>query len=189
VTTPSSPNHRDEEWWQNQLDRLSRFANHRIPKAARRNFDGDDVAASALRSYFRMDRNENDEECWGLLRTIAERKISKKLRAMNTEKRGAGTVRGESVFEGAPGTGLAAAPADDTSPSARMRHREDAEGLLALLPRESLRAVAKLRLEGLEDREIAERLGCGLRTVERRMGLIRRCWEEAFARDRSEFRA
>jgi DNA-directed RNA polymerase specialized sigma24 family protein len=39
-----------------------------------------------------------------------------------------------------------------------------------------LRDVARLRMEGYTDEEVAERLGCSLRTVARELELVRRTW-------------
>jgi DNA-directed RNA polymerase specialized sigma24 family protein len=46
------------------------------------------------------------------------------------------------------------------------------------LPDESLRQVARLKMEGYENREIAARLGCGARTVARRLEVIRLAWQD-----------
>ncbi len=40
-----------------------------------------------------------------------------------------------------------------------------------------LREIATLKLSGHNNVEVAKQLGCGLRTVERRLELIRRIWE------------
>jgi DNA-directed RNA polymerase specialized sigma24 family protein len=42
--------------------------------------------------------------------------------------------------------------------------------------RETLRPVALLKMEGYTNEEIANRLGCGLRTVVRKLELIRKTW-------------
>jgi DNA-directed RNA polymerase specialized sigma24 family protein len=42
---------------------------------------------------------------------------------------------------------------------------------------ESLRVVALLKLEGHSQEEIARRLDCGLRTVERKLEVIHKRWE------------
>jgi DNA-directed RNA polymerase specialized sigma24 family protein len=49
--------------------------------------------------------------------------------------------------------------------------------LLALLPGDDLRAVARDLLAGYTAVEIARRLGCGLRTVDRRWQRLRQFWE------------
>ena len=42
----------------------------------------------------------------------------------------------------------------------------------------ALRQIAQLRLDGHTNIEIAARQGCALRTVERRLELIRRIWDQ-----------
>ena len=57
---------------------------------------------------------------------------------------------------------------------------EEWERLLSMLDRggPDLRQLALLKLENLTHEEIAGRLACGLRTVERKLRLIRSLWEE-----------
>jgi DNA-directed RNA polymerase specialized sigma24 family protein len=47
-----------------------------------------------------------------------------------------------------------------------------------MLEDDELRAIARLKLEGFTNPEIAERLGVVERTVERRLNRIRRQWSE-----------
>jgi DNA-directed RNA polymerase specialized sigma24 family protein len=54
---------------------------------------------------------------------------------------------------------------------------EECQRLLNLLPDESLREVAKAKLEGFTNEEIADRLQCAPRTVERKLTKIREAWE------------
>jgi DNA-directed RNA polymerase specialized sigma24 family protein len=53
---------------------------------------------------------------------------------------------------------------------------DECRRLFDILPDESLRQVARLRLEGHTDREIADSLGCSLSSVERRLRTIRGLW-------------
>ena len=48
---------------------------------------------------------------------------------------------------------------------------------LAALPEAALRRVAVLKMEGYSNEEIAGRLGLGLRSVVRKLDLIRRTWQ------------
>ncbi len=48
--------------------------------------------------------------------------------------------------------------------------------LFGSLAEESLRVVALLKLEGHSNNEIAKSLDCGLRTVERKLDVIRKRW-------------
>ena len=49
--------------------------------------------------------------------------------------------------------------------------------LLERLRDETLRQIALLRMEGYSNDQIASRIGCGVRTVERKLDLIRKAWE------------
>ena len=55
---------------------------------------------------------------------------------------------------------------------------EECRRLLEGLGDESLRAVARWKMEGWTNREIAARLGCVEHTVERKLRSIRRLWSE-----------
>ena len=48
--------------------------------------------------------------------------------------------------------------------------------LLSRLPEESLRSLALLKLQGYTNEEIADRMDCVTRTVERKMRRIRNLW-------------
>jgi DNA-directed RNA polymerase specialized sigma24 family protein len=53
---------------------------------------------------------------------------------------------------------------------------EECERLLARLGNEELRSIALLKMEGHTNEEIAGQLGCVVRTVERRLHVIRSLW-------------
>jgi DNA-directed RNA polymerase specialized sigma24 family protein len=46
------------------------------------------------------------------------------------------------------------------------------------LPSDELRNLAELKLQGLTNQEIAQRLGCSLRSVERKWSLVRKCFAD-----------
>ena len=53
---------------------------------------------------------------------------------------------------------------------------DECRQLFGSLSDESLRVVALLKLEGHSNEEIAKSLDCGLRTVERKLEVIRKRW-------------
>jgi DNA-directed RNA polymerase specialized sigma24 family protein len=55
---------------------------------------------------------------------------------------------------------------------------EQCQHLLDLLGDDELRALALCKLEGFTDDEAAETMGCARRTIQRRLTLIRRLWQE-----------
>ena len=64
----------------------------------------------------------------------------------------------------------------EPSPEFAAMMADECRSLLGGLRDDSLRAVALLRMEGLTNEEVGQRLGCSLRTVARKMELIRRSW-------------
>ncbi len=71
----------------------------------------------------------------------------------------------------------------DPIPEVAIMLREQLDQLLAHLDDPVLRQVAGWRMEGLTNAEIARRLGCARRTVERKVELIRLTWEHLGAED------
>jgi DNA-directed RNA polymerase specialized sigma24 family protein len=55
---------------------------------------------------------------------------------------------------------------------------EERQRLLELLDDPDLEALAVAKMEGYTNEEIAERFGCSVRTVERRLRLIRKKWQQ-----------
>jgi len=58
---------------------------------------------------------------------------------------------------------------------------EQAQNFLDDLPEETLRTTALYKLQGYENSEIAEKLSLSVRSVERKISLIRRLWSAAAA--------
>ncbi len=58
---------------------------------------------------------------------------------------------------------------------------ESCRRLLDLLGDEQLRRIVVWKMEGHTNREIADRLGCVVETVERRLRLIRSLWQREIA--------
>ena len=55
---------------------------------------------------------------------------------------------------------------------------DECRRLLEMLGDPRLREMAVAKLEGCSNQEIAERMDCALRTVERRLKLIRDTWQQ-----------
>src|SRR5262249_51822527 len=100
--------------WERYFDRLVRLARDRLRGSRRRAADEEDVALSALDSFFRgMARGrfpdlEDRHGLWPLLVAITARKARKLLRRERAARRGGGAVRGESALAGPPGCAEAA---------------------------------------------------------------------------------
>jgi DNA-directed RNA polymerase specialized sigma24 family protein len=175
-----------EQLWNRYFSRLVAVARGKIGANARRHADEEDVALSALETFFRgasagrfpdlRDRNN----LWPLLVRITARKALNQIRDGRVQKRGGGRVRGESLWQAAQNDSLPAGIeqllGDEPTPQFAAQIAEQCQLLLGPLDDE-LQAVARLKLEGYTTHEIAQRLKSSPRTVERRLESIRRLWE------------
>ena len=90
--------------WNRFFQRLTAVASRQLRGGPARIVEGEDVALDALDSLCRrMDAGEfpnlNDrDELWRLLLTMTENKARNQVRHELAQKRGAGKVRGDSVF-------------------------------------------------------------------------------------------
>ena len=173
------------ELWRRYFDRLVALASKKMPRV-RRDYDEEDVALSAFKSLCRGVQGDrfpdlrDEGNLWSLLVVLTARKVSQHRRRAEAEKRGGGRVRGESVFGDAESTvgGLGAVVGEEPTPEFAVGVAEESERLLDRLATEELRAVALRKLEGYSHEEIAAQLDCAVRSVERRVRLIRRVWSE-----------
>ncbi len=121
------------------------------------------------------------DDLWRLLVIITARKASDQNRRASRQKRGGGRVVHESdLIAGADLEidGLAQIVGAEPSEEFAARVADECARRLENLPDESLRQVARLKMEGYHSKEIAARLDCGLRTVARKLEVIRNTWLE-----------
>jgi DNA-directed RNA polymerase specialized sigma24 family protein len=161
--------------WDRYFTRLARLARERLRGGARGLADGEDVALSVFDSFFRgvaagrFDRLDGRDDLWRLLVTIASRKARNAGRDGLRQKRG-GLVDFDdpAVLEDVAGAG--------PSPEFAALVADESRRLFEGLPDDSLRRVVRLKLEGYSNEEIAAELDCGLRTVERKLAVVRKRW-------------
>ncbi len=103
------------------------------------------------------------------------------IRHETSQKRGGGSVRGESVFlnaaTGSLAGGLDQIVADEPSPEMLAILEEQHQRLLELLADDTLREIAIGRMQGETNEEIAAGLKLSVRSVERKLNLIRESWQ------------
>jgi RNA polymerase sigma factor (sigma-70 family) len=178
--------------WERYFPRLLTLARHHLKQRIRVRHDEEDVVQSMGRSFFRrLRRGDFDlagrDDLWALLVAIT---LNKARNAADRHLAGVRDVRREQPLplsdasrSDAPHEEFAVEAVEPTPAEAavlnealerRLRDLEKPE-----LRELALRKVALMKLEGYTNREIAEALGCGERTVERKLSLIRKRWEEA----------
>ena len=171
-----------EKLWKQYFSKLVRLAGNRLSGVPRRAADEEDVALSAMHSFCRGLAEQryaidNHEDLWKLLVTITARKACAARRRHYTQKRGGGRVRGESAFGRADeDQGIGAVLGDEPTPELACMVAEDCRQLLERLGDETLRQVALYTLEGYSTAEIAAKLNCLQRTVQRKLNTIRQIW-------------
>jgi DNA-directed RNA polymerase specialized sigma24 family protein len=173
--------HAAQPLWENYFRRLVSRALHRLASVPRRAADEEDVALSAFDSFCRAaeqgrfpDLHDRDD-LWRLLVVITDRKACDLVNHEGRGRRGGGKV----LDEGALASGeLARLVGPEPTPEFAAQAAENWQRLFGLLRDPELEKVALLKMEGYRVAEIAARLGCVPRTVQRRLHLIRRIWEQ-----------
>jgi DNA-directed RNA polymerase specialized sigma24 family protein len=122
------------------------------------------------------------DNLWPLLVVITSCKAADELQRARRIRRGRGEVRGESAFGDDKSTAgeRGIEQVADTGPTRQFAvlMADVFERLLARLSDDALRAVALWKMDGYSNDEIAAKLGRDLRTVERKLKVIRSLWQE-----------
>ena len=173
--------------WDRYFPQLVQLAREKLRGLPSRMADEEDVALSALDSFCRGAQRgrfpdlADRQGLWRLLFQITLHKAAELARHERRQIRGGGRVQGESALDGsgsAPGGhGLSQIAGDVVSPEFAAIMADQCRRLLQCLEPD-LQSLALAKMEGYSNEELAQRTGRSLRTVERRLHLIRRKWEE-----------
>jgi DNA-directed RNA polymerase specialized sigma24 family protein len=127
----------------------------------------------------RFPRLNDRHDLWQLLVLLTARKACDLVQHERRAKRGGGTVQGESAFDGPDSEpGIDQVAGHEPTPAFAAQLAEEYQVLLDRLPSAELRAVAVWKMEGYTNAEIAAQLGCVVRTVDRKLDLIRSLWRK-----------
>jgi DNA-directed RNA polymerase specialized sigma24 family protein len=177
--------------WERYFARLVAVARSKLrrmpPTGA--DLDEEDAALSAFNSFCtgaargKFPQLADRDDLWRLLVVITARKAMAQANRNARLKRGGGRVVSEAIVFGAdamgtsgPVPGLEQVAADGPTPEFAAMMAEECRSMLDALDDDSLRQVALSRMEGYNNDEIADQLGCARRTVARRLELIRKIW-------------
>lgn len=173
--------------WHHFVSRLYESARKKLRPQTRRVYDEEDAAQSAFHSACagiaagRFPDLQDRESLWHLLLAITVRKVAHRHRHDQQQRRDVWRNLSDSIFVQSSG---AAAPASieeivsrEPTPEFAAEFVETCEMLFQSLDDTALRQVVTLRMEGYADAEIADRLKCSRRTVQRRLEVVPRHWD------------
>jgi DNA-directed RNA polymerase specialized sigma24 family protein len=167
--------------WQRFFPRLMALATHVLADRPQRAASAEDAVQEALVSFWRRAREGEFESVadrdhlWRLLAQFTVFKARRQVRRESAEKRGGGRILDEPTL----------ADSDNPQPLAELAWQQPtaevdlgAAELVEQLPTE-LRQFAVLWLLGHTTEEIAEKMHCTQRKVQRKLELVRLRWERA----------
>jgi len=173
--------------WDRYCALLVGLARTKLRAAARRVADEEDVALSVFDSFCRgLDEGRfpnlaGRDNLWKVLVVLTARKALRLVQHERRQKRGGGKVLAEADARGgeAERALLDDVVGREPSPAFAAQVAEECNRLLGLLGDVTLRSIARWKMEGDTNAEIAAKLGCLERTVERKVRVIRGLWEGA----------
>lgn len=170
----------DQLIWERYYAQLVRLAKRKLPNVS--GGDEEDVALSAFHSFLvgarrgHFPRLDDRDDLWRILVFITARKASNQRRNDNAIKRGGD-------FNQTVSTDLDQIVGREPSPEFAAMVTDEFRWLLDLLEDETLRKIAILKLEGCNNLEIRDQVGCALRTVVNKLTLIRKTWMDSLPDD------
>ncbi len=176
--------------WKRYRERLFALARHHLRPRVRRREDEDDVLQNMYKSFCLRARQgefqlDSRAALWDLLAAMTVNKArhvltfhTRKKRHVEREHAGAGGPLGDSEIDESLIEQLRSL---EPGPEDAVELAEGLERRLDALGDPGLAQLALWKLEGYTNQEIAVKLECVERTVERKLVLIRRKWEETSA--------
>jgi DNA-directed RNA polymerase specialized sigma24 family protein len=172
--------------WEHFFLRLYELAKHKLKLRTRPAYDEEDAAQSAFHSVCagiiagRFPELQHRDSLWRLILVITAQKISNRHRYDQRQCRDVRRNLSDSVFADSPGDFMAGGipvASREPTPEFAVEFVEVCEKLFRALDDATLKEIATLKMKGYTDAEVADRLKCSRRTVQRRITISRRHWE------------
>jgi RNA polymerase sigma factor (sigma-70 family) len=174
-----------QQLWENYFHRLVQLARQQLQGLPRKCADEEDVALSAFKSFClaaeqnRFPKLNDRDDLWQILVMLTRNKAVNLRQHQTRDKRDINREINLAAAVPEEGTQfLNLIEGQEPDPAFAAEMAEQCQRLLAMLADDELRQIALLKLEGYTNQEIADQMQCALATIERRLGRIRRCWEE-----------
>ncbi len=173
--------------WNHFVTRLVDSARPLLSPATRAVYDEEDATLSAFNSICGGIMNghfphlRDRESLWKLLLVITERKVTHRVRHDLQQRRDVRRNLMQSIFvlsaDESALFDIDAIHSREPTPEFAAEFAETCRILYQDLGDSELQQVVTLRMEGFTDSEIAQKLNCSRRTVQRRLEVIRRHWD------------
>lgn len=173
-----------QELWQHYFERLVNLARKKLKGRTLTTTDEEDVALSAFNSFVRGARQgrypqlADRDNLWKILVVITAHKVLHLVRDEGRQKRGGDRRPGQAVLSRSDERALEQIAGKEPTPQFAAQVADQCRRLLANLASNELESIALWKMEGFTTEEIAGKLNCAPRTVERKLRLIRTIWEK-----------
>lgn len=175
-----------QQLWQRYWKRLVGLAAKKLTGAQRQTADEEDIAQIAIKSFFlgaregRFPQLHDRHDLWALLvRMTANKAVDKRIHDKAQKRGGQHIIQSmDRALDSQWDEQLEPIIGNEPTPEFALQVTEEYHRLLAALPDDTLRKIAVWKMERFTHDEIAEKLGCVRRTVQRRLLLIQQIWEE-----------
>lgn len=178
------------ELWRKFFERLLPRARARLRGHADHAIDAEDLLVSVFDRFFRAVRENrfarlNDrDDLWQILLLLTDRRIVDHYRRGGIQRRGAGMTVSECDVRSSPAEGWEVMD-DEFGPEYVAAFNDQLSAAIGRLNDEKTRAIALLKLEGYENRDIARQLELSLSSVERKLRVVREVWSREFSAEKS----
>ena len=171
--------------WNSFFHRMLEVANRRLKHTRLADYDEEDVALSAFKSFCmgvrqgRFPNLQDRDDLWRLLFVITSRKVADRFAFQRRAKRD--TSREVILYSANSGNGTISTwfVSDEPNPAMAAECQEQLSLLLDRLQLADLKRVAVWKMEGYTNEEIAQMMSRSLATVERKLRTIRDIWSQS----------
>lgn len=175
-----------QQLWERYWKRLVGLAARKLSGSQRQTADEEDIVQIAMKSFFlgaregRFPQLHDRHDLWALLVRITANKAVDQRIYDQAQKRGGNRVikSMDRAVDSQWSEQLEPILGHEPTPEFAAQVTEQYRQLLAALPDAALRKIAVWKMERYTHDEIAEKLGCVRRTVQRRLRLIQQIWTE-----------
>ncbi|HCO22284.1 MAG: hypothetical protein CME31_28330 [Gimesia sp.] len=164
-----------ERIWDQFHELLKDYVQNRLSPQLQPEAGASDILQSAFLSLWRRLEDKSkpalteQDDLWGFLMTLARRKLARRWREINTQKRGSGKVVTATDFtNGDANTSFDEIVFHEVNHQVRLE-LEEASQRLDL----ECQTIVSMKLAGMTNAEISKALNCSTRRIERKNNLIR----------------